>query len=111
MAAGVTPSVKQIDTLAAEYPAQTNYLYMTYHGSEDDGEEQICQENSLLSDVNHAFKSSHADTSAFITSGRLSVTGRNCRRVVFLARFGRRAASLSRLQLETFFLQIYLKVV
>lgn len=39
VAAGVTPSVKQIDTLAAEYPAQTNYLYMTYHGSEDDGEE------------------------------------------------------------------------
>lgn len=35
---GVTPSVKQIDTLAAEYPAKTNYLYMTYHGSEDDGE-------------------------------------------------------------------------
>ena len=33
---GVTPFVKQIDTLAAEYPAQTNYLYMTYHGSEDD---------------------------------------------------------------------------
>lgn len=34
---GVVPSVKQIDTLAAEYPAKTNYLYMTYHGSEDDG--------------------------------------------------------------------------
>lgn len=33
---GVTPYVKQIDTLAAEYPAQTNYLYLTYHGSEDD---------------------------------------------------------------------------
>jgi hypothetical protein len=31
---GVKPSVKQIDTLAAEYPAATNYLYMTYHGSE-----------------------------------------------------------------------------
>jgi carbamoyl-phosphate synthase large subunit len=30
------PSVKQIDTLAAEYPAQTNYLYLTYNGSEDD---------------------------------------------------------------------------
>lgn len=30
--------MKQIDTLAAEYPAQTNYLYMTYHGDEDDGE-------------------------------------------------------------------------
>lgn len=33
---GITPVVKQIDTLAAEYPAQTNYLYLTYSGSEDD---------------------------------------------------------------------------
>ena len=33
---GVTPVVKQIDTLAAEYPAQTNYLYLTYNGSEND---------------------------------------------------------------------------
>ncbi len=33
---GITPVVKQIDTLAAEYPAQTNYLYLTYHGNEDD---------------------------------------------------------------------------
>eukprot|EP00617_Octactis_speculum_P026137 CAMPEP_0185750740 /NCGR_PEP_ID=MMETSP1174-20130828/9510_1 /TAXON_ID=35687 /ORGANISM="Dictyocha speculum, Strain CCMP1381" /LENGTH=1498 /DNA_ID=CAMNT_0028427391 /DNA_START=102 /DNA_END=4595 /DNA_ORIENTATION=- len=33
---GVTPFVKQIDTLAAEYPAMTNYLYMTYHASESD---------------------------------------------------------------------------
>jgi carbamoyl-phosphate synthase large subunit len=33
---GVVPVVKQIDTLAAEYPAQTNYLYTTYHGKEDD---------------------------------------------------------------------------
>ncbi len=32
----ITPSVKQIDTLAAEYPAQTNYLYLTYNGMEDD---------------------------------------------------------------------------
>lgn len=32
----VTPFVKQIDTLAAEFPAKTNYLYMTYHGSEHD---------------------------------------------------------------------------
>ncbi len=32
----LTPWVKQIDTLAAEYPAQTNYLYLTYNGSEDD---------------------------------------------------------------------------
>ncbi|EQC32261.1 aspartate carbamoyltransferase [Saprolegnia diclina VS20] len=33
---GVLPFVKQIDTLAAEFPAQTNYLYMTYSGAEDD---------------------------------------------------------------------------
>jgi len=33
---GILPSVKQIDTLAAEYPAQTNYLYLTYSGSEHD---------------------------------------------------------------------------
>ena len=35
---GITPFVKQIDTLAGEYPAQTNYLYMTYNGSEHDVE-------------------------------------------------------------------------
>ena len=33
---GVLPVVKQIDTLAAEYPAQTNYLYLTYSGVADD---------------------------------------------------------------------------
>ena len=33
---GIRPFVKQIDTLAAEYPARTNYLYLTYNGSEDD---------------------------------------------------------------------------
>ena len=32
----IIPYVKQIDTLAAEYPAQTNYLYLTYNGSEND---------------------------------------------------------------------------
>ncbi len=32
----IRPSVKQIDTLAAEYPAKTNYLYLTYNGREDD---------------------------------------------------------------------------
>ncbi|MEG0655911.1 MAG: carbamoyl-phosphate synthase (glutamine-hydrolyzing) large subunit, partial [Mucinivorans sp.] len=36
IARGVTPWVKQIDTLAAEYPAQTNYLYLTYNGSAHD---------------------------------------------------------------------------
>ena len=33
---GILPVVKQIDTLAAEYPAQTNYLYLTYNGREND---------------------------------------------------------------------------
>ena len=33
---GVLPVVKQIDTLAAEYPAQTNYLYVTYAGTDSD---------------------------------------------------------------------------
>lgn len=44
---GIIPVVKQIDTLAAEYPAQTNYLYLTYNGDyndieyEDDGQSVI----------------------------------------------------------------------
>ena len=33
---GILPVVKQIDTLAAEYPAQTNYLYLTYSGVAND---------------------------------------------------------------------------
>ncbi len=33
---GIVPVVKQIDTLAGEYPAQTNYLYLTYNGTEND---------------------------------------------------------------------------
>ena len=33
---GILPVIKQIDTLAAEYPAQTNYLYVTYSGTESD---------------------------------------------------------------------------
>ena len=37
---GILPVVKQIDTLAAEYPAQTNYLYLTYAGVQNDIEFQ-----------------------------------------------------------------------
>jgi carbamoyl-phosphate synthase large subunit len=37
-ALGIRPVVKQIDTLAAEYPAQTNYLYLTYSGEAHDVE-------------------------------------------------------------------------
>jgi carbamoyl-phosphate synthase large subunit len=33
---GIVPYIKQIDTLAAEYPAQTNYLYLTYNASAHD---------------------------------------------------------------------------
>ena len=33
---GIVPVVKQIDTLAAEYPAHTNYLYLTYNGTAND---------------------------------------------------------------------------
>ncbi|HXR59530.1 MAG TPA: carbamoyl-phosphate synthase (glutamine-hydrolyzing) large subunit [Burkholderiales bacterium] len=40
------PCVKQIDTLAGEYPAQTNYLYFTYNGTEDDVTERL--ENAVL---------------------------------------------------------------
>ncbi|HXX87840.1 MAG TPA: carbamoyl-phosphate synthase (glutamine-hydrolyzing) large subunit [Candidatus Acidoferrum sp.] len=34
--AGIAPAIKQTDTLAAEWPAKTNYLYLTYGGDEDD---------------------------------------------------------------------------
>ena len=33
---GICPYVKQIDTVAAEYPAYTNYLYLTYNGGSHD---------------------------------------------------------------------------
>ncbi|MBI2634589.1 carbamoyl-phosphate synthase (glutamine-hydrolyzing) large subunit, partial [Candidatus Peregrinibacteria bacterium] len=33
---GIFPAIKQIDTMAAEYPANTNYLYLTYHGQKND---------------------------------------------------------------------------
>ncbi len=36
----IIPVIKQIDTLAAEYKAQTNYLYLTYNGEEDDVQPQ-----------------------------------------------------------------------
>ncbi len=42
---GIFPYVKQIDTLAAEYPAQTNYLYLTYNAVSHD----INFENDKLS--------------------------------------------------------------
>jgi len=44
---GITPVVKQIDTLAAEFPAQTNYLYMTYAGKFHDIEEHHFQPQAM----------------------------------------------------------------
>ncbi len=44
---GIVPVVKQIDTLAAEFPAQTNYLYLTYNGTKND----IAYENERRSVV------------------------------------------------------------
>lgn len=43
---GLVPFVKQIDTLGAEYPAKTNYLYLTYSGSEDDVD--FSERNSVM---------------------------------------------------------------
>ena len=43
---GIVPFVKQIDTLAAEFPAQTNYLYMTYNGCEHDIKPEYGDERS-----------------------------------------------------------------
>jgi len=51
----IRPSVKQVDTLAAEFPAQTNYLYLTYVGDEHDVQ-------PLRSDVLPAYKDSLYDT-------------------------------------------------
>lgn len=44
--AGIVPVLRQIDTLAAEYPAQTNYLYLTYSGDQDDVELPV--DNAVL---------------------------------------------------------------
>ena len=43
---GIKPFVRQIDTLAAEYPAATNYLYLSYNGCEDDAELPL--ENAII---------------------------------------------------------------
>ena len=45
---GILPVVKQIDTLAAEYPAQTNYLYLTYNGTEHDIDYSLPDHKSII---------------------------------------------------------------
>ena len=49
---GILPVVKQIDTLAAEYPAQTNYLYLTYQGSGSVGSNSIAHDITYENDRN-----------------------------------------------------------
>src|SRR5262249_13363239 len=45
---GITPVVKQIDTLAAEWPAKTNYLYLTYGGQYDDITSDVKDKASII---------------------------------------------------------------
>ncbi len=45
---GIVPVVKQIDTLAAEWPAKTNYLYLTYGGSENDIEFETGRSKAIV---------------------------------------------------------------
>ena len=45
---GIKPVVKQIDTLAAEWPAKTNYLYLTYGGREDDIKVEVNNESNMI---------------------------------------------------------------
>jgi carbamoyl-phosphate synthase/aspartate carbamoyltransferase/dihydroorotase len=44
----IRPFVKQIDTVSGEWPAQTNYLYLTYHGSNDDIQPSINEATPIL---------------------------------------------------------------
>lgn len=44
----IKPVVKQIDTLAGEYPAQTNYLYLTYSGTENDNHPDHSQKSVIV---------------------------------------------------------------
>jgi carbamoyl-phosphate synthase large subunit len=45
---GIRPRIKQIDTLAAEWPAKTNYLYMTYDGDGDDVEFDKMEKSTIV---------------------------------------------------------------
>ncbi|MDO8573762.1 MAG: carbamoyl-phosphate synthase (glutamine-hydrolyzing) large subunit [Candidatus Daviesbacteria bacterium] len=55
---GILPKVKHIDTLAGEFPAKTNYLYLTYHGEESEVQSDKCkvqsQKDSALSTIHSA---------------------------------------------------------
>jgi hypothetical protein len=45
---GIRPFIKQIDTVSGEWPAQTNYLYLTYHANSDDIQPSTNEETPIL---------------------------------------------------------------
>jgi carbamoyl-phosphate synthase / aspartate carbamoyltransferase / dihydroorotase len=45
---GIRPFVKQIDTVSGEWPAQTNYLYLTYHANENDVQPSANEQTPVL---------------------------------------------------------------
>jgi carbamoyl-phosphate synthase/aspartate carbamoyltransferase/dihydroorotase len=44
----IRPFIKQIDTVSGEWPAQTNYLYLTYHGNNDDIQPSTNEQTPIL---------------------------------------------------------------
>jgi carbamoyl-phosphate synthase/aspartate carbamoyltransferase len=80
----VIPVVKQIDTLAAEYPAQTNYLYMTYSGDTDDVHVDHHDEELTPSYKSHVLNrsASSLDSPTFQRRARALSTGQNVKNLI-----------------------------
>ena len=75
---GILPIVKQIDTLAGEFDAETNYLYMTYHGQYHDLERSKIPPVIVLGSGPYAIGSSvEFDWCAVNTARRLREAGKN----------------------------------
>ncbi len=66
---GILPKVKHIDTLAAEYPAKTNYLYLTYHGSESEEDKSIRMMSPKNSDSSLVTRHSYPSKAIVLGSG------------------------------------------
>ncbi len=77
---GIHPSVKQIDTLAAEYPAATNYLYLTYNG---DGDDIISNHESEILNPKQTFRNSLFDRK-LAQSKQLEISNSDDRKVIVL---------------------------
>ncbi|MEQ1848976.1 MAG: carbamoyl-phosphate synthase large subunit [Candidatus Peribacteraceae bacterium] len=78
---GIVPVVKQIDTLAGEFPAQTNYLFLTYHGTEHDVDfgqrEKVASDQLLVASAkeaaNYPLATSHSPRAIVLGSGPYSI--------------------------------------